>query len=1027
MSIHYNAFISYRHHPDDIRVASEIHRSLERFHVPRSIRKKYGKIERLFRDKEELPITSDLNDDIDSALYNSDYLIVICSVHTKESIWVQREIELFLKTHPRNKVLTVLASGEPYDVIPDILLHEDVEDPVTGETRRIDIEPLSCDWRGNRRKARQEELPRLAAPLLGCAYDELRQRQKQYKARRNAAIVSSALVASFSLTAYFLYTSITIQRANVQIQAQNETIKAANVQIKANLDESLINQSRHLATAALERLTGGDRLTAISLAAAALPSENNPRPYVPEAERVLAEALGVYDVSGQMKAIGTVTPGINAKINRLCIPESEKVLYLLDDRDMITAWDTATLQQLGEIPLSFGAPDEMFALDDNNLIFWGCPTNSQIFCYQPDGTLVWQQDDCIDAAYLPSANAVLMLCGNAKSAYTLQVVDSATGDSIGNPWDLSLEDPEYYPAGFVATPNEEAGLALIAYYKSYNAPWLYYAVDLTTGEQMPVELPAYPAASLITDSGRFVFLTEADGMGMAGVIEGDRITTPGTRQIFCLDLRTGNVMWQSAITSSVSGIYGATAIPESENILCVSGNVFMIISSETGVTVTECSAGSGIISVEPGAQSATAVLQDGYLCNYHYSFNYCYESKCMKDGVSGAAIGENCYAYHWLGDHVTIYRKVAGEPAWKYDMGSTISIQRLKEWGPYLAGQTSSKLYLFDTESRTLLWTMDREKKEILGFSSDGTTLWCSDGRTAVTAMDVTTGTCETLEIPADQGEIKSSPAFFNDCLYYVLGDLEQPLVATWNLNTLQQNTCPLQIDTEESYTYWSWEILHAEGQYLWLWRTNGMLVEVDLQTGIAQYVFQETSHRPFIAISDDGAFMATCNEETIRIRKPGQDTVLDITLDGAKAGNLYFHKNNILALCDNRFVYRFDLSGNLLSQTELQIDSPSFSSNLISSGTTSAWISWQAIDGNKLIINAMGSGNVIECDTWALQASITNFLAYDANSNSLVCIPAGGIAGYSLYNTAELLAIAAEELGSFQLTPEQKISYGID
>lgn len=169
MSIHYNAFISYRHHPDDIRVASEIHRSLERFHVPRSIRKKYGKIERLFRDKEELPITSDLNDDIDSALYNSDYLIVICSVHTKESIWVQREIELFLKTHPRNKVLTVLASGEPYDVIPDILLHEDVADPVTGETRRIDIEPLSCDWRGNRRKARQEELPRLAAPLLGCA------------------------------------------------------------------------------------------------------------------------------------------------------------------------------------------------------------------------------------------------------------------------------------------------------------------------------------------------------------------------------------------------------------------------------------------------------------------------------------------------------------------------------------------------------------------------------------------------------------------------------------------------------------------------------------------------------------------------------------------------------------------------------------------------------------------------------------------------------------------------------------------
>ena len=134
MSTHYNAFISYRHHPDDIRVAETIHRSLERFRVPGKIRAKYGKITRLFRDKEELPITSDLNDDIDEALKNSDYLIVICSVHTRESIWVQREIELFLKSHHRSRVLTVLAGGEPYDVIPEILLHDEVTDPVTGIT-----------------------------------------------------------------------------------------------------------------------------------------------------------------------------------------------------------------------------------------------------------------------------------------------------------------------------------------------------------------------------------------------------------------------------------------------------------------------------------------------------------------------------------------------------------------------------------------------------------------------------------------------------------------------------------------------------------------------------------------------------------------------------------------------------------------------------------------------------------------------------------------------------------------------------
>ena len=98
MNIHYHAFISYRHHPDDIRVATEIHRGLERFKVPKAIKQRSKAPLRLFRDKDELPITSSLTDDITRALENSDFLIVICSEHTRESVWVQREIETFLRT-----------------------------------------------------------------------------------------------------------------------------------------------------------------------------------------------------------------------------------------------------------------------------------------------------------------------------------------------------------------------------------------------------------------------------------------------------------------------------------------------------------------------------------------------------------------------------------------------------------------------------------------------------------------------------------------------------------------------------------------------------------------------------------------------------------------------------------------------------------------------------------------------------------------------------------------------------------------
>ena len=83
---HYNAFISYRHAPEDIKVAEAVQRGLERFHIPHKIRKQTGmkRIQQIFRDKDELPITSNLTDTISHALYNSDYLIVICSTNTKE-------------------------------------------------------------------------------------------------------------------------------------------------------------------------------------------------------------------------------------------------------------------------------------------------------------------------------------------------------------------------------------------------------------------------------------------------------------------------------------------------------------------------------------------------------------------------------------------------------------------------------------------------------------------------------------------------------------------------------------------------------------------------------------------------------------------------------------------------------------------------------------------------------------------------------------------------------------------------------
>ena len=229
----YDAFISYKHAPLDNRIADTIQKGLERYVLPKKVQEATGKhkIERIFRDKAELPITSNLDDNISYALENADFLIVICSKSTKLSGWVPREIEYFLQFHPFSHVLTVLAEGEPGEVIPEILLKrrvllKDMQGiPILddkGQEQYIEkmMEPLSCDYRLPPAQAKREELPRLAAAIAGCSYDELIMRARQYRMQRLAIFGGVAAVLMTIATAYLLWSRAEI-RKNYNISQEN--------------------------------------------------------------------------------------------------------------------------------------------------------------------------------------------------------------------------------------------------------------------------------------------------------------------------------------------------------------------------------------------------------------------------------------------------------------------------------------------------------------------------------------------------------------------------------------------------------------------------------------------------------------------------------------------------------------------------------------------------------------------------------------------------------------------------------------
>ena len=303
MATQYDAFISYRHTPLDSRIAKEVQTRLERAVIPAAIRKQTGKkrINRVFRDKEELPITSDINDDITLALQNSQFLIVICSENTSASIWVQREIDEFLTTHDISKVLTVLAGGEPQDVIPETLRFR--EELVDGVLTRKEIEPLSCDFRGRSRKLRQQEFPRLLAVILGCSYDDLRQRQRRRKLQQLFSGLLAGLLLVSGIAIYALdrahriaEQAETIALQKEQIEEEAETIALQKDQLQEQYNNTLITQSRYLSEVSEALLQTGDRKTAIQVALAALPdgSQDTSRPVTTEALYALNNALYSY-------------------------------------------------------------------------------------------------------------------------------------------------------------------------------------------------------------------------------------------------------------------------------------------------------------------------------------------------------------------------------------------------------------------------------------------------------------------------------------------------------------------------------------------------------------------------------------------------------------------------------------------------------------------------------------------------------------------------------------------------------------
>lgn len=229
----YWAFISYSH--ADGEWGDWLHKSLETFRVPKRL---VGKPSRdgsvpprlypVFRDREELPGSSNLGDNINAALAASRYLIVICSPRAAVSRWVNEEVKTFKAMGREDRVLCLIVDGEPnatskpesglLECFPQaVRFHVDRDGRVTDEP----TEPIAADARSGKDGKPNAKL-KLVSGVLGVAYDELKQRDRQRRIRQRFQFAAAALVLVAAVSGIVLSKELQRRRERRRAAAEAE-------------------------------------------------------------------------------------------------------------------------------------------------------------------------------------------------------------------------------------------------------------------------------------------------------------------------------------------------------------------------------------------------------------------------------------------------------------------------------------------------------------------------------------------------------------------------------------------------------------------------------------------------------------------------------------------------------------------------------------------------------------------------------------------------------------------------------------
>lgn len=319
---HY-AFISYKR--EDEKWAKWLQDKLEHYKFPTNINSRTDlpkHIRPTFRDVTDLK-PGVLAEEINNALRDSIWLIVICSPRSAKSPWVCKEAQTFIDLGRADHIIPFVIEGIPFsddsatECYPEALLN------LTGSNELL---AANINEMG-----RDAAAIKVVARMFNLRFDSLWQRYERERRRirwmwRGGSVLFALI--GLSIGGYFVKQNRTIERqkeelanhiskiqkdsillslqkdsiketnrklelANDELSLSNSKLKKANYEILQERNNLLIAQSKTDAEKALSLVRKGDSYAAAFVAANALPRniDNPNRPFVFEAEDALRISL----------------------------------------------------------------------------------------------------------------------------------------------------------------------------------------------------------------------------------------------------------------------------------------------------------------------------------------------------------------------------------------------------------------------------------------------------------------------------------------------------------------------------------------------------------------------------------------------------------------------------------------------------------------------------------------------------------------------------------------------------------------